>query len=269
MTALVSQGESLPALVDRASSALANARTSAEVLEARDVAAAVYDLAKRTARLMQAKQAHDELVAAAYRAQGDALLIESQAKIRLADEYDAAQESGAAAVRGRPAKEALEKRSDDPTFFKPGDGRLAAEAVAEGFGIVPAKLSEMHLTKDQVREARVFRDAEREDPGVVRRVINERIAAGEEPTKAAVREAVHGVRPKPAPAVTGDSAVYHAIYETRQRIEPLGDARGAIRRFPSALRHTFTANDLDALANWFRDAADEWRKLGAFNVAAE
>lgn len=41
----------------------------------------MYDLAKRTARLMRAKQAHDELVAAAYHAQGDALLIESQSRL--------------------------------------------------------------------------------------------------------------------------------------------------------------------------------------------
>ena len=52
----------------------------------------VYDLAKRTARLHRAKQAHDELVAASYRVQGDALEIEAGAERRLADECDAAQE---------------------------------------------------------------------------------------------------------------------------------------------------------------------------------
>ena len=39
--------------------------------------------------LLRAKQAH-ELTAAARRTEGDALLIESQAKMLLADEYDAA-----------------------------------------------------------------------------------------------------------------------------------------------------------------------------------
>jgi hypothetical protein len=39
---------SLPALVDRAASALTNARSAAEVLEARDMATLVYDIAKRT-----------------------------------------------------------------------------------------------------------------------------------------------------------------------------------------------------------------------------
>ena len=82
---------SLPALVDRAVNALAGARTAAEVLEARDLASVAYDVAKMTARFAKAKQAHDELAAAAHRAQGDALKIELQAKYRLADEYDAAQ----------------------------------------------------------------------------------------------------------------------------------------------------------------------------------
>jgi hypothetical protein len=39
-----------------------------------------YDAAKKAARLGKAKQAHDELIAAAYRAQADALEIEAQAK---------------------------------------------------------------------------------------------------------------------------------------------------------------------------------------------
>jgi hypothetical protein len=40
------------------------------------------------------------LIAAAHRAQADALEIEAQAKRRLADEYDAAQDRGEVAVRG-------------------------------------------------------------------------------------------------------------------------------------------------------------------------
>jgi hypothetical protein len=234
--------ETLPALVDRAAAALANSRTSAEVLEARDIAGAVYDLAKRTARLMRAKRAHDELVAAAYRAQGDALLIESQAKIRLADEYDAAQERGDVQGHGGQGKRDIPDEN------------------------IPS-VTDIGLTPKQVYEAREFRDAEREDPGVVRRTVDAKVAAGEEPTKAAVREVIRP--PKQSPAITGDSAVYHAIYETRQRIEPLGDARDAIRRFPPQLRHAVSAENLEWLAAWFSDAADEWRNKEAFNVAAE
>ena len=87
-------GENLPGLIDRAATMLASAKTAAEVLEAREAAGLAYDVAKRAARLKSAKAAHDDLVAAAHRAQADALEIEAAAKRRLADEYDAAQARG-------------------------------------------------------------------------------------------------------------------------------------------------------------------------------
>jgi hypothetical protein len=59
------------------------------------------DSAKRAARLARAKQAHHDLIGAVYRAQADALDIEAQAKRRLADEYDAAQERGEVAGHGQ------------------------------------------------------------------------------------------------------------------------------------------------------------------------
>ena len=93
-------GENLPGLIDRAATMLAGAKTAAEVLEAREAAGLAYDIAKRAARLKSAKAAHDDLVAAAHRAQADALEIEAAAKRRLADEYDAAQARGEVAKRG-------------------------------------------------------------------------------------------------------------------------------------------------------------------------
>ena len=87
----------LPALIDRAASMLSGAKTAAEVLEvleAREAAGLTYDVARRAARLQSAKAAHDDVVAAAHRAQAHALEIEARAKRRLADEYDAAQRRG-------------------------------------------------------------------------------------------------------------------------------------------------------------------------------
>ena len=78
--AIINQADpSLPQLVDHAAATFSNARTAAEVLEARDLASFAYDTAKRAARLARAKNAHDELIAAAHRAQADALEIEAQA----------------------------------------------------------------------------------------------------------------------------------------------------------------------------------------------
>lgn len=152
---------SLPALIDRAALALSNARSSAEVLEAKEMASFAYDAAKRTARLAKAKNAHDELIGAAHRAQAHALEIEAQAKHRLADEYDAAQERGEVAGQGKPS-------------------------IQEGL----AKAADLGLSHKDIHEARIIRDAEKADPGIVRRVLDEKLEAREEPTKAALRQAV-------------------------------------------------------------------------------
>jgi len=96
MTALARASQfELPALVRQAAEALARAETAAEVLAAGELAAFTYDAAKSAARLQKAKRAHDDVLAATYRVQADALEIESLAKRRLADEYDAARPSGA------------------------------------------------------------------------------------------------------------------------------------------------------------------------------
>jgi hypothetical protein len=110
---------------------------------------------ERAARLAQAKGAHDTLVAAAHRAQADALLIESNAKRRLADEYDAAQPEEARRG-GRP------KTVGDENGFS-----------AAGVG----------LTRHAIMEARQIRDAEDRDPGIVERTLNDAIARGDEPTR--------------------------------------------------------------------------------------
>jgi len=150
----------LPALVDRAAQALSTARTAAEVLEARDVASLAYDLAKKAARLAQAKGAHDSLIAAAHRVQADALMIEARAKRRLADEYDGAQERGE-----------VQRHGDVP------DGNIVPTAADLG------------LTRKMVYEARRIRDAEARDPGIVERTVAAALARGDEPTRAEVRRA--------------------------------------------------------------------------------
>lgn len=161
----IRSGKSLTTLVDRAAQALTGARSSAEVLEAIEMAGAAFDAAKRQARFAKAKGAHDTLVAAANRAQADALEIEAGAKRRLADEYDAAQERGEA--------------------ISPHGG---AKRIPDGNSI--ARLADIGLTAKQIHEARIIRDAEVEDPGIVRRVLDDALDAAEEPTRAKVKRAV-------------------------------------------------------------------------------
>lgn len=180
MTALApisTQSQDLPSLIDRAASMLSGAKTAAEVLEAREVAGLAYDVAKRAARLQRAKSAHDDLVAAAHRAQAHALEIEARAKRRLADEYDAAQARGEVAGHGGGRN------------FKVADSN------------VETTTAELGLRRDEIHEARQIRDAEAADPGVVRRALDDRLERGEEPTRAALRKmvvdaAMRGLRPQ-------------------------------------------------------------------------
>lgn len=168
---------SLPSLVREAATRLAAAQTSAEVLDARLMATAAYDAAKSAARIASAKKAHDEILIAVYRAQADALDIESAAKRRLADEYDAAQDRGEAAT-GRP------KTIPDGKTFTAAD---------------------VGISHKEIHEARQLRDAERDNPGITRRVIDKIVERGEEPTRAAVRREVVAAPSPRKPQVSDDA----------------------------------------------------------------
>lgn len=154
-------GIALTALVDRASKALAGARSAAEVLDARDMASVAYDAAKKATRLNKAKRAHDDLIAAGHRAQADALEIEAAAKRRLADEYDAAQERGEVRTVGN-----VPEQNNTPTA------------------------ADIGIPRKEIHEARLIRDAERGSPGIIRQALDAMLKSGEEPTKAKVRRTV-------------------------------------------------------------------------------
>lgn len=156
--------ETLPTLIDRATAALDSARSSAEVLEARDMARVAYDAAKSAARMAKAKQAHDSLITDVHRAQANALAIRARAEMRLAEEYDAAQDRGDAAGHG-------------------GD-RKSSETLSN---LIRAEDVGGH---DLLKEARKLRDAERAEPGLIRRSLDAMIDRGEEPTRAALKREV-------------------------------------------------------------------------------
>lgn len=256
--------ENLPGLIDRAATMLASAKTAAEVLEAREAAGLAYDVAKRAARLKSAKAAHDDLVAAAHRAQADALEIEAAAKRRLADEYDAAQARGEVASNGQ---------------------RGSAKAVDDPNGFSPVKASDLGLRRDQIHEARLIRDAEAADPGIVRRTLDAKLERGEEPIRSAVRRAAedrlqrsldrlqrihesvrHLEEDRPPPltpemrarqiAVFGtqeDRAICGRIDEIIERIDEQPSPLEAVRRVPPASRHAIDTAPIRRAAAWLTD----------------
>lgn len=179
------ENTTLPSLIDRAAGALTAAKTSAEVLEARDLARVAYDAAKSAGRMARAKKAHEEVIAAVYRAQADALLIEARAKMRLADEYDEAQGRGEVAGLG-----ANQHRD---------------EGVADS--------NTLGLRRDEIHEARGLRDAEKADPGKAERALNDMVDRGEEPTKAKLRREV---KPEDAPEPPKEKEPKHILKLRRE-----------------------------------------------------
>ena len=269
-------GENLPGLIDRAATMLASAKTAAEVLEAREAAGLAYDIAKRAARLKNAKAAHDDLVAAAHRAQADALEIEAAAKRRLADEYDAAQERGEVAGHGGGRN------------FKVGDPNVETQSGGPnrvGGDNAIVTMADLGLRRDQVHDARLIRDAEAAEPGLVRRTLDERLERGEEPTRSAVRRAAEdrlqrsldrlkriqeSVRrleenrpPQLTPemrarqiAVFGtqeDRAICGRIDEIIERIDEQPSPAEAVRRVPPASRHAIDTAPIRRAAAWLTD----------------
>lgn len=253
--------DDLPSLIDRAAALLSGAKSAAEVLEAREAAGLAYDVAKRAARLQRAKAAHDDLIAVAHRAQAHALEIEARAKRRLADEYDAAQERGE--VVG--AHDGARKRVDD------------ANAIATA--------ADLGLRRDQIHEARLIRDAEAAEPGIVRRTLDERLDRGEEPTRAALRrsardrlqrsldrlksteESVRRLDADKAPPLTDaerarraavfgtpeDRAIHERLVEIVERIDEQPAPSEAVRRIPPASRHAVDTLPVRRAAAWLNN----------------
>jgi len=91
----------------------------------------------------------------------DALEIEAAAKLRLADEYDAAIE-----------RNEIGSHEGDRT------GKFPDEKLALATEIVDPKLA---------YQARQIRDAEEANPGIVRRTLDAALEAGEQPTLANIR----------------------------------------------------------------------------------
>jgi len=96
----------------------------------------------------------------------------------LADEYDAAQ------ARGDVAKRGWESGVDKRNITTAAD---------------------LGLRRDQIHDARMIRDAEDANPGIIRRTLDEKLERGEEPNRAALRKmvvdaAVRGMRPQRKPS---------------------------------------------------------------------
>ena len=145
--------ENLPALIDRATRCLAEARTSAEVLEAKAIAEAALHFAKVT------RAANDT--------QANCLRMIVRAEIRMADEIDRGQALGEVALPNQPVSQ----------YVQPAD-------VPK-----PATYEDLGVARQRVADWRAVRDA---GPAFVERVITRALAEDRAPTKADIHRAING-----------------------------------------------------------------------------
>ena len=146
---------------------LAEAKTSAEVLAARDMASIAYTVAKKAAWMQKAKFARDDVVLACHDTMANAAAIEALAKAEFAKLYSEAQKRGEVGQAGRP------------------------KTVPDESGFVPATAAELGISRKEIFEGRMILEAEKADPGIVKRVLMEAAELGHEPSKAILREAVY------------------------------------------------------------------------------
>jgi hypothetical protein len=250
MPEFLDRTKTLPAMIETAARLLSSAANAAEVLEAREKASEIYDAAKRSARMAAAKGAHDELIDKLRRAQAKSLEIESAAQRRLADEYDSAQERGDVAT-GR----------DGPG---PGVTDGNAKATAADIGL---------LRKD-VHEARQIRNAEDVRPGIVKKTLDDALAAGEEPTRAKVKRAVRAVvkaqkERAPKRKVLSAAAVRIQVLRSIAAMSGFPAAAHIVDRFYGTNDAQLVDEHLSDALKWLQEFAKAWAENdGALGDAA-
>lgn len=164
-------GETLPALspisdmIKRAAVSLAASSHAGEVLDIEAKMSAAVLAAKAVEKMAKAQAAHDEVIRATHKAQGDALDIKAAASRRYYEMVQQAQEAGEIPVRGG------DRRSED---FK----------VSEQNFENPAR------HKVIAHEGKLIAEAEKREPGIVRRTIDNALDDGRAPTKADIKRAI-------------------------------------------------------------------------------
>lgn len=191
--------------------------------------------------MAQAQAAHDEVVAKFHRAQGDAL----EGKAMASKLYY--EETQAAIARGELQGRGGDRRSED---FK-----------VEGYNF---ENPTQH--KQVAHEGKMIAEAEAVDPGIVRRVLDEKLDAGQEPTKAALREAVieaarQGIKGETRPSNRNPNYVDDPAY--KMMLQVLGPCR--------ALMEKVDAGDVNVatILNAFLDADHRQRALRDINRARD
>jgi hypothetical protein len=232
----------LAATVDRARALLDEGDYQAALM----LSSGAYDNAKAGAAFASRVKAGEQLIGKARRMQADALLIESRAKIALANQVDEAQSAGMIAGKGRP------KNIPDENIYT---------------------LEDAGLTAKQLHEARQLRDAEVREPGIVQRAIEARVEAGMEPSRAALKKSAgHAVGTKTATKEERGDDLYETPIEAMRTLLALESfglnvlepsvGRGAILRPLEEAGYEVAISDL--VDRSITTQHGEWQGVGDF-----
>ena len=230
----------LDLLVASAAKRLATATDAAGVLEARQEAGVAYTAARTAARLAKAKRAHQDVVAAAHHVAADALDIEALAERKLAEQYDRARKAGEVRQHGGDRSKSPDQGLDRPT------------------------MADLGLDSRVISRGRALNDIEAEDPGVVRRTLDEALAQGEAPTREdirrlAIREAIKPI----AEHMKAHGFIFSGVLHAARGFEPLADVDpiDAAQRVDRYHRWKLKELPLHDLASWFEAFAAELEQL--------
>jgi hypothetical protein len=219
-----------PALTDlvvAARKTLTEAKSCAAILDAQAKAQVAINAARRAARFAKAQGAHEDLVDAARRLMGDARGIEAAADVRLAVEYDAAQDRG-----------------ELPKAGKPNSSRAEELGAVEG------------LTHKQIYEARIIRAGEEAEPGVVQKTIFQLLEEGHEPTRVAVRKACIEAATK---ALKGGGGGHRSKRNPHYKPNPLRDALLAVTGACDEIVRKVADHPISKIVRAFSDDAERDR----------
>jgi hypothetical protein len=194
------------------------------------------------------------------------LLLEAKHKVPrgewlrwLADHCGVAERTAQAYMRVAKNRPAIEAQIRNGLRIGFADALAALEKAKPAPAERAAPRTLADLTDEEVRQARLIRDAEKKSPGLIRRTLDAQLAAGEEPTRAAIMRAVE--------AAVGNGVDPARSAETR-KAEAAADDEAEQRKAESAADEEHEDNRYEVLVAAWHACSPEDRQRFLDHIGA-